>query len=73
VVGKHSPLVLGAGAVSLGALGFVVQTPGVSQFFGSRPLGPVGWSIGLGSAAAATLASAVVSPVSRVTRTVASD
>jgi cation-transporting ATPase I len=58
--------------VSLGALGFVVQTPGVSQFFGSRPLGPGGWAIGLGSAAVATLVSAAVPPVSKVTGRVAS-
>jgi hypothetical protein len=36
----------------------LVQTPGVSHFFGCRPLGPLGFSIALGSSAAATLASA---------------
>ena len=72
VVGDRSPVVLGAGAVSLGALGFVIQTPGVSQFFGSRPLGPGGWAIGLGSAAVATLISAAVPPVSKITSRVAS-
>ena len=34
----------------------VVQTPGVSQFFGCTPLGPVGWTIGAGSALGATFA-----------------
>jgi cation-transporting ATPase I len=72
VVGDRSPVVLGAGAVSLGALGFVIQTPGVSQFFGSRPLGPGGWAIGLGSAAVATLISAAMPPVSKITSRVAS-
>jgi cation-transporting ATPase I len=72
VVGNRSPVVLGAGVLSLGALGFVVQTPGISQFFGSRPLGPGGWAIGLGSAAVATLVSAAIPPVSRVAGRVAS-
>jgi cation-transporting ATPase I len=36
----------------------VVQTPGLSQFFGCRPLGPLGWATGLGAAALATAASA---------------
>ncbi len=44
VAGGTSPLVLGATAVSVGALVAVIQTPGVSQFFGCRPLGPLGWS-----------------------------
>ena len=34
----------------------VVQTPGVSQFFGCTPLGPVGWGIAAGSALGATFA-----------------
>jgi cation-transporting P-type ATPase I len=63
VVGNRSPVVLAAGAVSLGALALIVQTPGLSQFFGSRPLGPGGWAIGLGTAAAATLVSAAIPPV----------
>jgi hypothetical protein len=33
-----------------------VQTPGLSQFFGCTPLGPVGWGIAVTSATAATLA-----------------
>ncbi|GAA4591334.1 cation-translocating P-type ATPase [Planotetraspora phitsanulokensis] len=40
---------------SMAALMVIVSTPGVSQFFGSRPIGPFGWGIGLGSAAAAGL------------------
>jgi len=72
-VGHRSPLVLGAGAVSLGALGLVVQTPGVSQFFGSRPLGPVGWTIGLGSAAVATLASTTLTSAALSTTGISPD
>ncbi|MDG4766318.1 HAD-IC family P-type ATPase [Solwaraspora sp. WMMD406] len=52
VAAKGDPLVLGAAGVSMGALFGVVQTPVVSQFFGCRPLGPVGWSIVGGSAVA---------------------
>ncbi len=37
------------------ALGGVIQTPGVSQFFGCTPLGPVGWSIALGASTSATV------------------
>ncbi|MGH8901416.1 MAG: hypothetical protein ACRDYA_06975 [Egibacteraceae bacterium] len=41
------------------ALTVVVQTPGVSQFFGCTPLGPVGWAIAGTSASLATAASVV--------------
>ncbi|MGW1058551.1 HAD-IC family P-type ATPase [Micromonospora rubida] len=56
LAGGTSPTVLASTAASVGALVFVVQTPGVSQFFGCTPLGPVGWSIAAGSAVGATLA-----------------
>jgi cation-transporting ATPase I len=52
--GRRSPLVLMTAAGSLVALAAVVQTPGLSHFFGCVPLGPVAWTIGLASAAAAT-------------------
>jgi hypothetical protein len=45
VSGGRSPLVLGSSLGSLAALAAVVQTPGVSHFFGCRPLGPIGWTI----------------------------
>jgi cation-transporting ATPase I len=62
--GHRSPLVVGASLVSAAALGGIIQTPGVSHFFGCRPLGPLGWTTavtasGLGtgaSLAAAALA-----------------
>jgi cation-transporting P-type ATPase I len=60
VAGGRSPLVLGATALSVGALVATIQTPGISQFFGCRPLGPVGWTIAIGSAAGATGASVVL-------------
>ncbi|MGC4772953.1 HAD-IC family P-type ATPase [Micromonospora sp. DT44] len=56
LAGGTSPAVLASTAASLGVLVVVVQTPGVSQFFGCTPLGPVGWTIGAGSALGATLA-----------------
>jgi cation-transporting ATPase I len=60
VAGGRSPFVLGATALSAGALVATIQTPGVSQFFGCRPLGPIGWAIAIGSAAGATGASVVI-------------
>jgi cation-transporting ATPase I len=44
--------VLGSGAL----LAIIVQVPGVSHFFGCRPLLPHQWGIALGSAGVATLA-----------------
>lgn len=61
LAGGTSPAVLASTAVSLGALVAVVQTPGLSQFFGCTPLGPVGWSIAAGSAFGATFANGALS------------
>ncbi|MFD7401487.1 HAD-IC family P-type ATPase [Streptomyces sp. NPDC059866] len=47
----RDPVVASAVAGSLVVLGVVVSVPGLSHFFGSRPLGPVGWTIALASAA----------------------
>ncbi|NYI89696.1 calcium-translocating P-type ATPase [Amycolatopsis endophytica] len=55
---NRSVLATSLGSVAL--LAAVIQTPGVSQFFGCTPLGPIGWSMALGSAGAATVAGAVV-------------
>jgi cation-transporting ATPase I len=54
----HSPLVVGTAVGSAAALGVVVQTPGLSQFFGCTPLGPIAWTgvaAGVGTAALASL------------------
>ncbi|HEX6312780.1 MAG TPA: cation-translocating P-type ATPase, partial [Acidimicrobiia bacterium] len=59
--GGRSPSVLAAGLGSFALLGGIVQTPGVSNAFGCRPLGPVGWATALSAATAAT-AGAVVIP-----------
>jgi len=50
----RSPLVIGATALSAGVLVATIQTPGLSQFFGCRPLGPVGWVQATGAAVGAT-------------------
>ncbi|WP_409330904.1 cation-translocating P-type ATPase [Trujillonella humicola] len=52
--GRRSPLVLATTAGSLAVLVAVVQTPGVSRFFGCTPLDPVAWGAVLASAAAGT-------------------
>jgi cation-transporting ATPase I len=41
---QRSPLVLATGLGSAAALFAVVQTPGVSHFFGCTPLGPLAWT-----------------------------
>ncbi|PXY21004.1 cation-translocating P-type ATPase [Prauserella muralis] len=53
--GGRSPAVLASGLGSAAVLAAVIQTPGVSRFFGCTPLGPVGWTIALGSAGAASV------------------
>jgi cation-transporting P-type ATPase I len=54
---RHSPLVLATALGSAGVLVAIVQTPGVSQFFGCTPLGPVAWSGVVGATAGATAVS----------------
>ncbi|MFF0886644.1 cation-translocating P-type ATPase [Streptomyces sp. NPDC003456] len=41
---RHSPLVWATALGSAAVLGALVQTPGVSHFFGCTPLGPVAWA-----------------------------
>jgi cation-transporting ATPase I len=53
LVASHGdPVVVAAVGASTAALIATVQTPGLSHLFGSRPLGPVGWSIVAGAAVA---------------------
>ncbi|MEV6112611.1 cation-translocating P-type ATPase [Streptomyces sp. NPDC052109] len=54
----RSPLVLATTALSTTALLTVVQTPGMSHFFGCTPLGPIAWTTVAASATTATLAAA---------------
>ncbi|ODA72280.1 hypothetical protein APS67_003457 [Streptomyces sp. AVP053U2] len=41
---RHSPLVWTTALGSVAVLAALVQTPGVSHFFGCTPLGPVAWT-----------------------------
>jgi cation-transporting P-type ATPase I len=60
VLGWRDPVVLAAGLGSAAALAAIVQTPGLSQLSGSRPLGPLGWAQALTSAGLATGAAVVL-------------
>ncbi|MES4905566.1 MULTISPECIES: cation-translocating P-type ATPase [unclassified Streptomyces] len=59
--------VLIAGFGSAAVLAGIVQTPGVSQFFGCTPLGPVAWGITMGSIVTATLVGSALTPLVRGT------
>ncbi|MFC0551823.1 HAD-IC family P-type ATPase [Planotetraspora thailandica] len=61
--GGKDKVVLAAALASLAVLWLIVTVPGVSGFFGCRPLGPLAWTIGLGSAAATTLLGMMVQPI----------
>lgn len=69
VSGGFSRPVVATSALSAAALALTVQTPGLSHFFGCRPLGPVGWATAVGASTLAT-AAAVTYPeaVTRVAR-----
>jgi cation-transporting ATPase I len=60
--GFSRPVVL-TSLASAGALMVLVQTPGVSHFFGCRPLGPISWSAAIGASVAATALSGAVARV----------
>lgn len=65
LVGGRSPTVALASLASTGVLIAVVQTPGVSQFFGCTPLGPVGWTIAAGSSITGTAGSLLLPRLGR--------
>ncbi|MGV9561270.1 HAD-IC family P-type ATPase [Streptomyces sp. NPDC003480] len=52
---------IGSAAVLVG----IIQTPGISQFFGSTPLGPLGWGIALTAITTATLLHGRLEPLAR--------
>lgn len=60
VTGGLDRRVLTASLGSALALAAVIQTPGVSGFFGCTPLGPVGWSIAAGATTSATALSVLL-------------
>jgi cation-transporting ATPase I len=59
---RHSPLVLATTAGSAAVLVGIVQTPGISQFFGCTPLGPVAWGAVLAATGIATATSMIIPP-----------
>jgi cation-transporting ATPase I len=58
LTGWHSPLVVGTALASAAVLVAVVETPGVSHFFGCTPIGPVAWTVVMAASAAGTLVAA---------------
>jgi cation-transporting P-type ATPase I len=61
--GWREPATMLTVAGSAAGLVAAVQTPVVSRFFGSRPLGPLGWSQAITASVAATLGSEVAARV----------
>ncbi|KAB8191554.1 HAD-IC family P-type ATPase [Nonomuraea phyllanthi] len=59
-LGGRDRIVVLAAVSSLAALGVIVSTPGLSQLFGCRPVGPLGWGIGLGCSAVAALLASMI-------------
>jgi cation-transporting P-type ATPase I len=51
--GSSRPVVV-TSLLSTAALATVIQTPGLSHFFGCRPLGPIGWGIAIAASIGAT-------------------
>jgi cation-transporting ATPase I len=58
LMGRRSPLVLVTCVASAAVLVGIVETPGISQFFGCTPLGPFAWGIVAASSALGTAAAA---------------
>ncbi len=54
VSGKLSRPVIVTSVASAATLALIVQTPGISQLFGCKPLGPFGWATAVGASAGAT-------------------
>ena len=59
--GEFSRPVVFTTLASAGALSLLISTPGVSHFFGCRPLGPIAWSTAIGASIAATIVGNAVS------------
>ena len=60
VTGWRRPLVVATSLASVAVLFTVVETPGVSQFFGCTPLGPFAWAIVVACSAGGTVLAAVL-------------
>jgi cation-transporting P-type ATPase I len=61
--GWRRPATVATGLGSAAALAAIVQTPGVSHFFGCRPLGPVGWTQAVTASVTATAGSQLAARV----------
>ncbi|MBV8994341.1 MAG: HAD-IC family P-type ATPase, partial [Pseudonocardiales bacterium] len=62
-IGGLSPAVLASSLGSAAALVGIIQTPGLSHFFGCTPLGPLGWTIATGAATTATATTVLLPPL----------
>ncbi|MDT5346724.1 MAG: hypothetical protein QOH91_11, partial [Mycobacterium sp.] len=60
---SQAPMVVLTALGSLGFVGILISTPGVSQLLGCTPLDPLGWVESLGAATVATIAVAGLSRV----------
>lgn len=58
---SQAPMVVLTTLGSLGLIGVLISTPGVSQLLGCTPLDPLGWAQGLGAATVATIATGLLS------------
>ncbi|MBO0882112.1 MAG: cation-transporting P-type ATPase, partial [Mycobacterium sp.] len=61
LIGRRNPLVLIACTTSAAILIAIIETPGISQFFGCTPLGPIAWTI-VATCSAAGTATAAITP-----------
>ncbi|HEX6968447.1 MAG TPA: cation-translocating P-type ATPase [Micromonosporaceae bacterium] len=68
LAGGGRPTTVAASVGSAALLAGIIQTPGLSHFFGCTPLGPVGWGIATGSAMGATLANVALKRLSTLHR-----
>lgn len=68
VTGQRTREVLAASLGSAALMLLLVETPGASQLFGCRPLGPLGLGIAAASSVAATAASVVAPPLVALVR-----
>jgi cation-transporting ATPase I len=53
--GEFSRPVVLTTVASAGALSLLISTPGISHFFGCRPMGPIAWSTAIGASVGATM------------------
>jgi len=56
---SRSPVLVATAAGSFAAMALLISIPGISQFMGCTPLGPIGWAQALGSATVATTAAGI--------------